>query len=178
MGVDMRWSRHGNLFVRGARSPGGQFGRFGGYKRGGERPSVVDVDGVVIVFSSEIVAYLGCNKDGVCGCLQGRRTEKGKVVKHVRVWSHQNNNMLWFTTCRHSFRSFHPHLARTHSRTFVQTSQNYLPRISRNVSGRVTPASRATGTDNVQPFCERVGRPPIRRQVAACILFPFPSSLF
>ncbi|KAN0088917.1 hypothetical protein V8E55_005974 [Tylopilus felleus] len=74
--------------------------------------------------------------------------------------------MLWFTTCRHSFRSFHPHLARTHSRTFVQTSQNYLPRISRNVSGRVTPASRATGTDNVQPFCERVGRPPIRRQVA------------
>ncbi|KAF8547476.1 hypothetical protein OG21DRAFT_1527129 [Imleria badia] len=78
--------------------------------------------------------------------------------------------MLWTPTCRHSFRSFNPWLGRTQSRLFVQTSQKRFPRISRNVSGGpldAAPASaRAAAVENVRTFCERVGRPPIRRQVA------------
>lgn len=79
--------------------------------------------------------------------------------------------MLSSTSCRHSFRSFKPWLGRSQSRTFVQTPQKWFPRISRNVSAGAmdaAPASRHAGMDSVRTFCERVGRPPIRRQVAVC----------
>ncbi|KAG8214980.1 hypothetical protein J3R82DRAFT_8383 [Butyriboletus roseoflavus] len=74
------------------------------------------------------------------------------------------------SSCRHSIRSPKLWLGRTQSRTFAQTSQKWFPRISRNVSGRAineaTPTSRHAGTESVRTFCERVGRPRIRRQVA------------
>lgn len=81
--------------------------------------------------------------------------------------------MLSSASCRHSFRSFKPWLGRSQSRTFVQTSQKLFPRISRTVSERAmdvaqAPASRHAEMDIVRTFCERVGRPPIRRQVAVC----------
>ncbi|KAI9457180.1 hypothetical protein HD554DRAFT_2143408 [Boletus coccyginus] len=77
--------------------------------------------------------------------------------------------MLWTTTCRHPFRSFNPWLGRTPNRTFVQTSRKWFPRVSRNVSGgpiNDASTSRPAGVDSVRTFCERVGRPPIRNQVA------------
>ncbi|KAG9318935.1 hypothetical protein JVU11DRAFT_1049 [Chiua virens] len=80
--------------------------------------------------------------------------------------------MLCTTSRRLSLRSFklNPSLGRTQSRTFFRSSQKCLPRVSRNVSGNLTsdaaPAFRPDGTDGIRTFCERVGRPPILKQVA------------
>lgn len=90
LAVEVRWwSWYGDLFVCGARSPGGEFGGFGDHGHGGggvwcvERPGVVDVDGIVEVFRSEIVAYLGHDEDRFGGTsFQGWGTEKRNVVKH------------------------------------------------------------------------------------------------
>ena len=75
LGVEVRRSGYGDLFVRGAGSPGGELGGFGDRGRGEvgrvERPGVVDVDGIVKVFCSEIVAYLRRDEDGFGGYRTG-----------------------------------------------------------------------------------------------------------
>ncbi|KAF9219802.1 rhomboid-domain-containing protein [Gyrodon lividus] len=79
--------------------------------------------------------------------------------------------MLWTTYYGRSLRSLKPHLGPLQSRSFGQTSQQWLPRISRFASGKATgaiPSFRAevARTGGVPSFSERLGRPTIGKQVA------------
>lgn len=191
LGAELRGSRYWDLFVRGAGAPGSELGWFCDHGRRREGPGVVDVDGVVQVLCSKIVGYLRHDEDGFAGRsdLRWRGTKKRDVVKHgsgcpslvVRETAKYSTHtlvMLWTTSCRRPSRCFNPWLGRTHSRSLVQTSRNLFPRISRHVSGRaVDPSPASPRLDNVRTFCERVSRPPIRKQVAVRIQVSFARSL-
>ncbi|KIK90515.1 hypothetical protein PAXRUDRAFT_831635 [Paxillus rubicundulus Ve08.2h10] len=79
--------------------------------------------------------------------------------------------MLWTTSCGHSLRSLKSRLGPIQSRSFVRTSQQWFPRISRFASDKATnavPSFRAevVKSAGVPSFSERLGRPTIGKQVA------------